>query len=313
MAHIDRSAHFDTPSAMTKHAERRGGRLPPWLRKPGAVAEATHAMKRRLRAGGLATVCEGARCPNRGECFAAGTATFLLMGPHCTRNCRFCAISHESPAPLDPDEPRRVAAAVAEMGLSHAVVTSVTRDDLPDGGAVHFAASVAAIRGRMPQTTIELLVPDFGGSAAALERVCAAAPEVLNHNIETVRRLTPAVRSRATYERSIELLRRARTLQGGRIVKSGLMIGVGEDLAEVEETLADLAGVGCDVVTIGQYLQPDRSCLPVDRYWGPHVFVELQEKGLTYGLKAVLSGPFVRSSYHARELLECGGEGGKHG
>ncbi len=313
MPRIDRSELFDTPRAMMKHAERRGGRLPPWLRKPGAMSGATHAMKQRLRAGGLATVCEGARCPNRGECFAAGTATFLLMGPHCTRNCRFCAISHELPAPLDPDDPRRVAEAVAEMGLSHAVVTSVTRDDLPDGGAGHFAACVAAIRERMPKTTIELLVPDFGGSSSALEDICAAAPEVLNHNIETVRRLTPVVRSRATYECSIELLRRARSLQEGRLVKSGLMIGVGEELAEVEETLANLAGAGCDIVTIGQYLQPERNCLPVERYWEPHVFVELQEKGLKYGLRAVLSGPYVRSSYHAREVLKCGGEGGEHG
>jgi lipoic acid synthetase len=275
----------------------------------------------------LHTVCHEARCPNRGECFASGTATFLILGDACTRGCGFCAIGRAParPAAPDDDEPRRVAAAVARLGLRHVVVTSVTRDDLADGGAGHFAVTIAAMREALPAATVEVLVPDFGGRAAALRTVLAAAPDVLAHNLETVPRLYGEARSGASYQRSLALLRRAagggRPAHGGRLagaesqtgesaerptlVKTGLMLGLGETAGEVAAVLADCAVAGADLVTVGQYLSP-AGCLPVARYVPPDEFEALVPLGARLGLR-VVAGPFVRSSYRAGEALAAGG------
>lgn len=279
------------------------GRLPEWLRKPTGPLSGTHETKRSLRRRGLSTVCEEARCPNIGECFSRGTATFMIMGNRCTRNCTFCAVESGSPSPLDSDEPARLAAQVREMGLKHAVITSVTRDDLPDGGALHFARTIEAVRVESPGTTIEVLTPDFDGRAEDIKTVCDASPNVFNHNVETVRRITPEVRERATYECSLEVLERARSAMGEGKVKSGLMVGLGEEEGEVVETLSDLAKAGCDIVTIGQYLPPSRSAAPVIKYVEPKTFQYYERMGLKEGLKHVFSGPLVRSSYLADEVF----------
>jgi len=271
-------------------------------RMPGRPSE-RHALKVLLRQARLHTVCEEARCPNAGECFGAGTATFLILGDVCTRGCRFCAISRGCPpAPPDPDEPGRVAEAVARLGLRHAVVTSVTRDDLPDGGASAFAACVRAIRARCPDTRVEVLVPDLGGRADALEQVLAAGPDVLNHNVETVARLYPLARPGADLARSLELLARAARRTPAPVVKSGLMVGLGEEDGEVLELLAGLRAAGCHLVTIGQYLQPRRANLPVARQVGQESYALFRERGRALGLR-ILAGPLVRSSYHAGESL----------
>lgn len=279
-------------------------RLPEWLKKRGVGGEGLRGVKAGLRGSSLHTVCEEARCPNIGECFSRGTATFLIMGDTCTRRCGFCAIARGAPAPLDPDEPRRVAMQVREMGIAHAVVTSVTRDDLPDGGAAHFASAVREMRKAAPGMTIELLVPDFEGREADVRTVCRAYPDVFNHNIETVERLTPLVRGRADYRRSLEVLAAARHLLPSGKVKSGLMVGLGETAAEVKEALGDLKGAGCDIVTIGQYLRPSMAALPVAEYVEPKTFCIYEGIGLAMGLEAVFAGPFVRSSYMAGELLK---------
>ena len=262
-------------------------------------------MMRRLS---LVTVCEEARCPNIHECWARErTATFMLMGDVCTRHCGFCAVGKGRPGALDPAEPERVAEAAAELGLSHAVVTSVNRDDLADGGAAHFAATIRAIRSRLPGCTVEVLIPDFCGDAAALETVLEAAPEILNHNVETVPRLYRRVRPEAKYAQSLELLARAdarrRRVGSATRTKSGLMVGLGETRAELSATLADLRAAGCDVATIGQYLQPYEKRLPVERYYSPEEFEELRREGEELGFSHVESGPLVRSSYHARRAL----------
>jgi len=270
----------------------------------------------------LHTVCDEARCPNRGECFAAGTATFLILGDTCTRGCGFCAIGRAParPAAPDGDEPRRVAAAAARLGLRHVVVTSVTRDDLPDGGAGHFAATIAALRASLPAATVEVLVPDFAGRAVDLGTVLAAGPDVLAHNLETVPRRYGTVRRGASYARSLALLRRAaasraRTAAGAAhtggssarptLVKTGLMLGLGETADEVGAVLADCAAAGADLVTVGQYLSPT-GCLPVARYVAPDEFAALVPLGKRLGLR-VVAGPFVRSSYRAGEALADGG------
>jgi lipoic acid synthetase len=265
-------------------------------------------MMRRLS---LVTVCEEARCPNIHECWARErTATFMLMGDLCTRHCGFCAVGKGRPGSLDPEEPARVAQAAAELGLSHAVVTSVNRDDLPDGGAGHFAATIREIRRRVPGCTVEVLIPDFCGDAAALETVLAERPEILNHNTETVRRLYHRVRPEALYDQSLELLARAdahaRVAGGAMRTKSGLMVGLGETTGEVIETLSDLRSVECDIVTIGQYLQPYEKRLPVEKYYTPQEFGQLRRAGEDMGFLRVESGPLVRSSYHARRALESG-------
>jgi lipoic acid synthetase len=259
----------------------------------------------------LNTVCQEARCPNLSECWGVErTATFMLMGDVCTRHCGFCAVTQGIGRPLDPEEPRRVAEAIKTLGVAHAVVTSVNRDELPDGGAAHFAATIRAIRALAPGVTVEVLVPDFLGSEAALETVLAEAPEVLNHNVETVPRLYRRVRPDATYARSLELLRQAAKKRDEEKislkVKSGVMVGLGESREELSATLRDLRRSGVDVVTVGQYLQPHARRLPVERYVTPQEFEEIREEGEALGFSRVESGPLVRSSYHARRALAAG-------
>ena len=245
------------------------------------------------------TVCENARCPNLGECFAAGTATFLLLGEICTRNCRFCAIDGGRPLPPDPQEPERVANAAAEMKLDYVVVTSVTRDDLPDGGAGQFAATIAALRRALPLAQVEVLIPDLAGQPEPLRKVAKASPDVLAHNVETVPALYPQVRLAADYDRSVELLRRTKVWFPHITVKSGLMVGLGESKSEVLGVLCDLRGAGVEVVTIGQYLQPTRVHLPVSEYVSPQVFEQYAHAAREMGFHEVSSAPLVRSSYRA--------------
>lgn len=279
-------------------------RLPPWLRRRLPGATAVSRIQERTYAKGLHTVCREARCPNQRECYEKGTATFLILGDLCTRDCGFCAVKHGRPSPPDPLEPKRVADAVIELGLTHAVITSVTRDDLPDGGAAWFAETIAAIRETAPGVTVETLIPDFLGSEDALRTVLDAAPEVINHNMETVRRLYPAFRGAASYDRSLELLRRVNRSAPEIITKSGIMVGVGETVDEVLELVRDLLDAGCRVLTIGQYLQPTRRLRPVKRYLTPEEFDDLRERALSEGMKEVAAGPSVRSSYRAGTLLE---------
>lgn len=273
-------------------------RKPEWLKKRvDPVAEAQ--MEALLRSLSLHTVCEGANCPNRSECFKSKTATFMILGDVCTRNCRFCVVAKGAPQPLDPEEPQRVALAAEKLGLRHIVVTSVTRDDLPDGGAAHFARTVEALQTQLPQSTIEVLIPDFQGSESALQTVIASRPDIINHNVETVPSLYPIVRPQAVYLRSLELLRRVK--QAGLCSKTGLMVGLGETRDEVLALMDDLVAVGCDMLTIGQYLQPSKQHLPVAEYITPQQFDEYKAIALDKGFKYVASGPFVRSSYHAAE------------
>jgi lipoic acid synthetase len=309
------------------------GRKPAWLKQKAPAPRQFRATGALLDELELHTVCREARCPNKGECFAAGTATFLILGDVCTRACTFCAVEGEGKpdaargaCALDPDEPRRVAEAARRLALRHVVVTSVTRDDLPDGGAAQFAAAIAAVREAEPEATVEVLIPDLGGDEAALAAVLAAGPDVLNHNLETVPRLYPQVRPQARYERSLELLSRAsawarspgpagvpagpsRRAASGRstrpLVKTGLMVGLGEAADEVADVLADAAASGVDAVTVGQYLQPHAGCLPVARYVAPQEFAGYERHGEDLGL-TVVAAPFVRSSYKAGELLERG-------
>jgi len=266
-------------------------------------------VKRLLREGALHTVCEEARCPNIGECFEAGTATFLILGDTCTRRCGFCAVASGRPLPPDPQEPERVARTVHRLGLRHAVITSVTRDDLPDGGAAAFAHTIRRIRELCPACGIEVLIPDFRGSAQALGVVMAAAPDVLNHNVETVPRLYPQVRPGAVYPRSLEVLARAKALAPGVATKSGIMVGLGESRGELHQVMADLRAAGCDLLTIGQYLRPSPGHLPVARFYTPEEFHELQEEGLALGFRHVESGPLVRSSYHAGRAFASAQQG----
>jgi len=282
-------------------------RRPEWLKVRAPGGDDYHRVKGLLRTLSLHTVCEEAHCPNIGECFAQGTATFLILGDVCTRGCRFCAVAKGQPLALDREEPERVARAVARLGLRHAVITSVTRDDLPDGGASVFAEVIRKIHNYLPGCSVEVLIPDFQGSAEALRLVLAARPEVLNHNIETVPRLYPQVRPGAIYARSLELLRQAKDLAPAMRTKSGLMVGLGEDGDEVLATLRDLRTVGCDMVTIGQYLQPSSWHLPVARFYRPEEFVALREAALRLGFAHVESGPLVRSSYHAQAAIRESG------
>jgi lipoic acid synthetase len=251
----------------------------------------------------LHTVCQSAHCPNQGECFARGTATFLILGNTCTRSCGFCAVGQGTPAAPDPAEPRRVAEAAARLGLRHVVVTSVTRDDLPDGGSGHFAATIAAVRAAC-EATVEVLTPDFQGSAGSLTRVLEARPDVYNHNVETVPRLYPRVRPQASYERSLELLRRAAAHGHGIMPKSGLMVGLGESHGEAVAVMKDLRRVGCEALTVGQYLRPSPAHLPVERFVPPEEFDQYRDEAKVLGFSVVAAGPFVRSSYHADALLK---------
>jgi lipoic acid synthetase len=280
-------------------------RKPSWLRMKRQGGADYNDVKRLLRTSSLNTVCESANCPNRGECFNSRTATFMLLGEVCTRHCTFCNIPSGKVAPLDPDEPRRVAAAVKELALEFAVVTSVNRDDLPDGGAAHFAATIREIRRLNPGCGVEVLIPDFLGDPLALETVLTATPEVLNHNLETVPRLYPALRTKADYRRSLQVLQRSRPwadARGAAIqVKTGIMVGVGETRAEVVALMKDAAACGVNIMTIGQYLRPTLKHHPVRRYVAPQEFDELAVTGRELGIEWVESGPMVRSSYHARE------------
>ena len=277
-------------------------RKPEWLKQPLPDAGAQQRMTSLLRRGGLHTVCESASCPNMGTCFAHGTATFLIMGDVCTRSCRFCGVDSGTPGDLDQEEPARLTDAAAELGLRHVVVTSVTRDDLADGGAAHYVATIAAIRGRLPGATVEVLVPDFAGHEESLDTVLAAGPEVLNHNVETVRRLCGDVRPQADYDRSLGVLRYA-VSRGGHAVKTGFMVGLGERPDEIEDLMVDIGDAGVDMVTIGQYLQPTRESLPVARYVPPEEFERYVAIGESLGL-VVQGGPFVRSSFWAGESFE---------
>ena len=256
-----------------------------------------------LQSMGLHTVCQSASCPNIGECFSKGTATFMILGNVCTRDCGFCGVRHGEPLTLDPDEPRHVAEAAAKMGLNYVVVTSVTRDDLADGGAVHFAETIQQLKQMIPEVRVEVLIPDFGGDRDALRAVLAARPFVLNHNVETVPRLYPIVRPAADYQRSLALLETAKKIQPSVYTKSGLMVGLGETREEVVQVLRDLRSRGCDLVTIGQYLRPSKSNLPVAEYVPPAQFEEYKSIGDSLGFRFTASGPFVRSSYHAAELI----------
>jgi lipoic acid synthetase len=274
-------------------------RHPPWLRVPYREDEAFHFVERALEDLGLNTVCEAAACPNRAECHSQQTATFMILGDTCTRNCRFCAVPTGRPDPPDETEPERVARAAERLGLSYVVITSVTRDDLDDGGASHFAATIQAVRRAVPGARVEVLVPDFGGDAAALDRVLQARPDVLNHNVETVQRLYPAVRPGAVFSRSLELLGRASQRVAA---KSGLMLGLGETPSEVTGVLSALLGAGCKMVTLGQYLSPGPEHLQVERFIRPEEFEDLGEQALRLGFDAVAAGPLVRSSRRAAEM-----------
>ncbi len=277
-------------------------RKPAWLIKRLPPTSAISEVRSLLRQQSLHTVCENAMCPNLGECFARKTATFLILGDVCTRHCGYCAIASGFPAPLDPEEPERVAETAANLGLKHVVVTSVTRDDLDDGGASHFADTIRAIRRRCPTVVIEVLIPDFGGSEADLQTVLDAGPDILNHNVETIPRLFPTVRPQGNYERSIALLARAKQGLPHGYTKSGLMVGIGETQEEVAQVMHDLRDVGCDIFTIGQYLRPSKSHLEVQRYYPPEIFDQMKAEGDAMGFLLVASGPFVRSSYNADQF-----------
>ncbi len=277
--------------------------LPPWIRERKVRLSGLHELKKLMRTRGLHTVCEEARCPNRTECFERKTATFLVCGDVCTRACGFCNVTSGRPAPLDPDEAANVARAVAEMGLEHVVLTSVDRDDLPDGGAAHWVRVVEAVKELEPRRTVEVLVPDFQGDGAAIDRVADARPDVFNHNVETVPRLYPTVRPKAVFERSVALLARVKARHPGTVTKSGLMLGLGEEDGEVLDVFRALRAAGVDVVTVGQYLRPAAWNLPVVSYATPERFEALREAGTAMGFSYVFAGPFVRSSYRAEEAL----------
>ncbi len=282
-------------------------RLPDWLRIRLPTTDGfaqTRALLDELK---LHTVCQSAKCPNHWECWSKGTATFMIAGERCTRACGFCAVTTAKPFPLEADEPLRVAEATRRMGLKHVVITAVARDDLLDGGAGHFAQTIAAVKKFNPQTVIEVLTPDFNDRDSSIAEVLSAGPDIFNHNLETVRRLTPSVRSRATYERSLNVLRKVKTKGGGSIyTKSGLMLGLGETEAELFTALGDLRDAGCDILTLGQYLQPTLAHLPVAEFVSPETFRAYGLRATQMGFRHVASGPMVRSSYHADEFKIAG-------
>jgi lipoic acid synthetase len=282
-------------------------RKPNWLKVKAPGGAGYVEVRRLMRELKLHTVCEEAHCPNVGECWNHRAATFLIMGDVCTRNCAYCAVAHGAPLPLDAEEPRRLAEAVEAMALRHVVVTSVDRDDLPDGGAAHYAAVVHEIRLRMAETTVELLIPDFKGNADALRTVVEAHPDILNHNLETVPRLYRMARPGGRYDRALELLARAKRMDPLQVTKSGIMVGLGETWEEAVAALRDLRAAGADLITVGQYLRPSAEHMPVARYYTPDEFVELARIGGALGFRHTESGPLVRSSYHAWEQAERAG------
>jgi lipoic acid synthetase len=287
--------------------ERHSAGFPPWLKTRIPAGTSAARVRETLSDLRLNTVCNSALCPNIGECFHCGTATFLIMGPNCTRSCSFCAVDKGPAAPLQADEPERVAEAARRLSLRHVVITSVTRDDIADGGAAHFAATIRAVRGALPGAAVEVLVPDFAGSRDAVAEVVAARPDVFNHNVETVPRLYPAVRPEADYARSLEVLRIAGELSPALVTKSGMMAGLGEALDEVEGVFRDLRGAGVRIVTVGQYLRPSKKHIPVERFVTPEEFAALERTAIEMGLEAASCAPLVRSSYHAGEVFRSGG------
>jgi lipoic acid synthetase len=286
----------------------RPRRRPPWIRVRAPEGESYHWLKRLMRAKTLHTVCEEAHCPNIGECWGHRTATFLVLGDTCTRNCRFCDVKTGKPGPLDPDEPEHVAQAVQAMDLKHAVITSVDRDDLADGGASVFAAIIRRIRELQPACTVEVLIPDFRGKIEPLETVMDARPEILNHNVETAPRLFKTIQPQCRYNWSLDVLRNAKQLWPEAVTKSGIMVGLGETVEEVLEVMHDLREIDVDILTIGQYLQPSREHAPIERYYEPEEFEMFEERGYEMGFRWVESAPLVRSSYNAeaqaRELWQ---------
>jgi lipoic acid synthetase len=279
-------------------------RKPAWLRVAAPGGPNYVALKRMMRELGLHTVCEEAHCPNVGECWEHRAATFMILGDVCTRNCSYCAVAHGTPQPLDPGEPERLAVAVQRMGLKHVVITSVDRDDLEHGGAETFAACISEIRNRIPETSVEVLIPDFKGDAEALRIVVGARPDILNHNVETIERLYRLARPGGRYPRALELLRRAKNLDPQLLTKSGIMCGLGEEWDELVATMGDVRAQGVDILTLGQYLRPSREHLPIARYYTPDEFADLRRIGLAMGYRHVEAGPLVRSSYHAWEQVE---------
>lgn len=289
------------------------GRLPKWLKKPLVQSPQAQQVRGLLRQLGLNTVCSSAHCPNMAECFSRRTATFMILGQNCTRSCRFCAVGHDAPTPPRQDEPAAVAQAACEMGLRHVVVTCVTRDDLPDGGADHFARTIRALRAKLPDAIIEVLTSDFQGRHESIDTVLAAGPDIFNHNLETVGRLSPIVRPQADYRRSLEVLSYAARI--GRApastdnlpklyIKSGLMAGLGETPDEMRQAMRDLRQAGCDMLTVGQYLAPSAQHYPAQEFITPEQFERYRQDALTLGFLAVASGPFVRSSYNAQSVFQ---------
>jgi lipoyl synthase len=277
-------------------------RFPPWLKRKLAYEGRQGEVSGLLTECGLHTVCAEAKCPNRGECFSKGSAAFLILGPVCTRNCAFCGVSTGTPSPVDADEGGRLAEAAKRMGLRHVVVTSVTRDDLPDGGAAAFADVVKRLRDKVADVVIEVLIPDFCGSADSLKTVLDSGPDVLNHNMETVSRLYPQIRPQADYARSLELIRRAAD-SGRSVVKSGIMVGLGETVDEVEGLMRDLRSAGCGLITVGQYLRPSARQVPVSEFVAPERFAEYERLAVDMGFAKAFCGPYVRSSYRAETLV----------
>ncbi len=288
---IDRSTKMSIPK-------------PPWLRRRWPSGPNYEQVRKLLSEGHLHTVCQEARCPNIWECFSQKTATFLILGDRCTRNCGFCAVAHGPSAPPDPGEPERVAAAVKRMALKYVVITSVTRDDLPDGGASFFADTIESVRSLVHEIIVEVLTPDFKGNFEAVKTVICAGPHVFNHNIETVPRLYSMVRPQADYHTSLNVLKMAKQIDPSIITKSGIMLGLGEKEHEITKVFQDLLMSGCNVLTIGQYLQPTKKHLPVKNFVPPEKFQELKDEALNMGFDGVASGPFIRSSYHAKELFK---------
>jgi lipoic acid synthetase len=277
---------------------------PRWLKVRAPGGDNYRALKQMMRSLGLNSVCEEAHCPNIGECWDSGTATFLIMGDKCTRNCPYCAIAHGRPEELDEDEPRRVAEMIEQLQLRHVVITSVDRDDLPDGGARIFAWTIEEIRARLPECSIEVLTPDFRGDGEAIARVIEAKPEIFNHNMETVARLHKTARPGGRYRRSLEVLATARGLDPGVLIKTGIMLGLGENGDDIRGFMHDALEAGVQILTLGQYLRPTEKHLPIDRYVGPEEFARWKRTGEDLGFLHVESGPLVRSSYHAREQVE---------
>ena len=280
-------------------------RKPSWLKVKAPGGPNYLALKHMMRDLKLHTVCEEAHCPNIGECWEHKAATFMILGDLCTRNCAYCAVAHGTPLPLDAGEPRRLGDAVAQMGLKHVVITSVDRDDLPNGGAEVFAACIAEIRRRLPETSVEVLIPDFKGNPEALRIVVAARPDILNHNLETIARLYRIARPGGRYPRALELLERAKELNPDLLTKSGIICGLGEDWDELLVAMRDLRAAQVDILTIGQYLRPSDQHLPIARWYTPDEFAELKRYGMGLGFRHVESGPLVRSSYHAWEQVEA--------